>query len=761
MTTPLDALVASLRDGAAYNPAAEAAPEAVVWCDAAGEFASVLPALRARVPSLLTFGDYDPATRTGPALWLRAAAARQVPGIDWPQGEPPVIYLPGHGREVLRGAEDCPADLAPLVWFAVAGTFFGQPKQARDWTLRGFLAAHGSPVRLDIPEDKATREALARAASRLFAEPVEALRGRRLTAAELDALLAPDPMGDMLRWMDGALTPDTDLGRFDAFAALATKQLGFDPRKKSPQDAAARLASKEKGWAKVWERFEQSGGGHEGVVGLLAREEPQDLLAVPDTYPAENDRREATLRSGLLALADKPSGEARQAIRHLEGDHAWRRTTVWAKRGKARLAQALAHLSAVAAAAPLPGHDPAAMAEAYAVEGWKADAAALAALDFVRGGEDREAVMAALRAVYLPWLDEGATTLQALAVNGKVTFARPEAPVPPPSKRAVLLFVDGLRMDLAHRLAALLREGGATVEAGWRWSGFPTVTATCKALVSPAAGVLSAGPPETLLPSFEGRAAAKPVLMKAIESLGWSCSDSLLADGALWQEVGRFDEEGHALGARLAERVADGIAEVADVALRLARQGRPVRIVTDHGWLLMPGGLPQAELAVGLVAPSGKANRVALLKEGAPSGYPRLPWTWDSSVLLATPTGARAFYAGTEYAHGGVSPQECVLPVLDVAAEGAAPAMTLTARWRKLMVKVHAEGGAGLMADVRLGTDTSGASALVTGPRALDDAGEANLGVDMDHEGQTVCVVIYRAEAPKDVVAKLVTKAGG
>ena len=84
-----------------------------------------------------------------------------------------------------------------------------------------------------------------------------------------------------------------------------------------------------------------------------------------------------------------------------------------------------------------------------------------------------------------------------------------------------------------------------------------------------------------------------------------------------------------------------------------------------------------------------------------------------------------------------------------------------TARWRKLLVKVHAEGGAGLMADVRLGADTSGASALVTGPKALDDAGEANLGVDMDHEGRTVCVVVYRAGAPEDVVAKLVTKAGG
>lgn len=220
MTTPLDALAAALRAAAAYNPAAEAPPEAVVWCDAAGEFAPVLPALRARMPGLLTFGDYDPTTRTGPALWLRAAAARQVPEIDWPREEPPVVYLPGHGREVLRGAEDCPADLALLVWFVVAGAFFGQPKQARDWTLRGFLAAHGSPVGLDIPEDKATREALARAASRLFAEPVETLRGRRLTAAELDALLAPDPVGDMLRWMDGALTPEADPGRFDAFAPV-------------------------------------------------------------------------------------------------------------------------------------------------------------------------------------------------------------------------------------------------------------------------------------------------------------------------------------------------------------------------------------------------------------------------------------------------------------------------------------------------------------------------------------------------------------
>ena len=218
MTTPLDALAEALRECRKYASGAEAPPEAILWCDPGREFAPILPALRARLPNLLSFGVYEPSTRTGPALWLRAAAARQVAGLAWAEDEPALLYLPGHGRDTLRGAEDCPAELAPLVWFAVAGSFFGQPKQTRDWTLRGFLAAQGSPVGLDIADDKATREALCRAASRLSAEPIEALKGRRLDAIALDGLLVPDPVADMLRWMDGTLTPEADPERFNAFA---------------------------------------------------------------------------------------------------------------------------------------------------------------------------------------------------------------------------------------------------------------------------------------------------------------------------------------------------------------------------------------------------------------------------------------------------------------------------------------------------------------------------------------------------------------
>lgn len=762
MTTPLELLASVLRSARAYQQAAEAAPEAVLWCDPQFDFAPIMAAVRARLPQVLSYGDYDPKTRTGPALWLRAAAARQIEGTTWAEGEPPIIYLPGLAREVLRGAEDCPSELAPLVWFTISGVFFGQPKQNRDWTLRGFLAAQGSPVGLSIPEDKSTREALARAAACLFTEPVSALVGRQWDAAALDGLLIEDPVVSMLAWMDGSLAPEVDPARFEAFSVLATKQFGLDPRRKSRQDAAAKLVRREKAWGKAWSRFEGSGGGYDGVVQLLNLEEPPqaDLLDKPIAYPKENIRQEGQLRIALTDLRDTPFEKAREMVRDLDASHGWRRETVWAKRGEARLAQALAHLAVIAGSPALPAHDSEALAEAYVAEGWKVDSAALAALDLVRNGDDRKAIVAAMRAIYLPWLDSGASALQSLVTGGKLKLATP-VEAPSPQSNAVMLFVDGLRMDLAHRLAALLQGRGASVSITHSWSGFPTVTATCKPLVSPAAHLLSSGTGDDMLPTYEGKLASKPVLTKAMKAAGWTCEATLLTEEPSWQEVGRFDEEGHALGARLAERVQDGLVEVAEFAFKLAQQGRGVRIITDHGWLLMPEGLPHAPLAAGLAEPTGKANRVALLKDGAGTSYARIGWTWNPAVEFVTPPGARAFYNGTEYAHGGISPQECIIPILDVSVAGSIAPVSISANWRNLMVKVKVEGGAGLRVDVRLGPDTSGKSALIKGPKTLDDAGEATLGVDSDHEGKEVCVVVYNPDHPQDVVAKQVTRVGG
>lgn len=91
-------------------------------------------------------------------------------------------------------------------------------------------------------------------------------------------------------------------------------------------------------------------------------------------------------------------------------------------------------------------------------------------------------------------------------------------------------------MDLARELVGLLEGEGLTVTLGWAWSGFPTVTATCKPMVSPVASLLI-GPTSTtdVLPvSPEGKAATKSVLFKLMQGEGWETDNALLPDGKLW-----------------------------------------------------------------------------------------------------------------------------------------------------------------------------------------------------------------------------------
>ena len=224
----------------------------------AAEFAPLLPALRARLPQLLTYGAYEPATRTGPAVWLRAASAARCPIRPWPDDVVPILYLPGVGRETLRAAEDCPPLLQPLVWLTVAGNLFGHVN-GKDWTLRGFLAAERGPLRLDIAGRCRHPRGPGHAAARLCATPLDELRGQRLDADALHALLAPDLAADMLDWMEGTLDAPSQ-ERFAAFAAQASEGAQVRPAQASRHDAAVRLAEREGRWADVWSRFAAAAG---------------------------------------------------------------------------------------------------------------------------------------------------------------------------------------------------------------------------------------------------------------------------------------------------------------------------------------------------------------------------------------------------------------------------------------------------------------------------------------------------------------------
>ncbi|OJF91481.1 hypothetical protein AX761_22355 [Rhizobium sp. 58] len=760
MTTPLDALVTALREAASHNPAAEAPPEAIVWCDANREFEPLIPALRERLPELLTYGDFDLASRTGPAIWLRAAAVGALDGVAWPKDTTPIIYLPGVGRETLKGAEDCPPLLQPLVWFTVAGSIFGHVN-GKDWNLRGFLSAERGSLKLSFADDAGTRAALSHAALRFCNRPVEELRGKRWDADQLNALLAPDLAADMLDWIDGALSETADPGRFVAFASISERELKFDPRKFSRQDAVKRLAKRDGRWSNVWSRFAGS-TGYAGVVDFLGLEEPASLFEHSenrDAYPKLNSQAEINLREELGKLADLSREDASQRIAKLEKEHSWRRETVWAGRGEAPLARSLTHLAIVANAKSLPIHDGVALADAYVSEGAGIDWAAMSALAAAPRELDRVAVTAALRAIYLPWLDESAAALQELVRTGKVRLAVPTQDRP---TATTILFVDGFRMDLAHNLVELLKSEGLSVKLDWTWSGFPTVTATCKPLVSPIASML-VGPATTtdVLPlTNDAKPATKAVLFKLMNSEGWETDESLLQVGKLWTETGRFDEEGHALGARLAERLSAGIRDAADRVLQLVNSGRSVRVVTDHGWLLMPGGLPTAALDVGLAEPNGKRTRCAIVKQKAQTSYLQVPWSWNNEVFIAAATGARSFYASYEYAHGGISPQECILPVLEVAGTGVWSDVSVDrAAWEGLRLRVEISGGRDLRVDLRLGNETSGPT-LIKGGRVLDEKGRTSFLVSDEHERELACLVVLEDDG-RVLAQRVVTVGGG
>jgi hypothetical protein len=752
--TPLDALVAALVRAADYDPRAEAAPEAVLWCDSGAEFASLVPLLRTRIAGFLTLGDYDPAACQGPAIWLRSAAGRALAESSWPAEQPAIIYLPGVGRETLRATEECPAHLVLLAWFAVSGSLFGHPN-GKDWTLRGFLAskpAYGG-LGLEIGQDEATRTALANAASKLFGMPIDELRDRRLDAPALHAMLAPDVIADTLDWIGGNLTEATDPPRFTGFRERARAELNLDPHRIAPEVAARRLAGGDGRWADVWRRFASASPAFYQEVAATLEGLETDLLADPQIWPAANARAEADLRSALLRLPEQSLSAASETVLNLASVHGPRRDGPWAARGKAPLAHAVVHLAAVAAAPSLPSDSASALAEAYAAEGWKADWAALAALAAAPAQEDRAAVVAGLRSIYWPWLQEGAAALQKLGGT------------PPPSEPAradvhATVFVDGLRMDLAQRLAAQFRDAGATIGLKWRWAGFPTVTATCKPIASPVAARFSgdAAAIDFCPMAPDGRSVTKPVLERELLAGGWQPGLTLLSDQKCWVETGNFDADGHNMGVRLADQIERGLEDLRGEILRLARAGRRVRVATDHGWLLLPGGLPVAKLETGLT--ETKWTRCAIVKEGAPASVPQLPWSWNPRVMVASAPGIHAFRAGQDYAHGGLSPQESIVPELVVEPLAAVRrAVILDIEWAGLRLRVRAEDGDGLSADLRLGVEGDVGS-VADRPRALDAEGRTSLLVPDDTlVGKWALLVLEDTDGK--VVASRPTQIGG
>lgn len=776
--TLLEAVRASLGHAARHNPGDTVAPAAVLWTDADGQWRPVVDELRGLMPELLTLGPYDPVTRSGPAIWLRcviepAVRKAHFPQLNWSEETVPVIYMPGVSRQTLRAVEECPDALKPLVELQYRGTVWTQ-RNGKDWTVRAFLVSGDGGLGLDVAEDVKTLQAMLGALERLAMTPIARLSGRHLEAEDFDKLMIGDTPRDLLLWLSdpGGTRTRWDDSTWSAFCSLCRQDYGFDPEKDGEIVGGEKLGRREGPWLGVWQRFEESPALYPGVPNLLRRAQPKslDLFTDPEPWPAESERMERDLRAGLQKAATLGSTAAREQLAELEKEHGRRRGWVWAKLDQAPLAVALEHLAALAAytSVSLGGDTAEAMARLYAEGGFRADDAALRAISSVKSADDVETIQGAARSVYLPWLEDTAQHLQACIASQLPEMAKQLAVTA--AQGACILFADGLRFDVGMRLLARAEALGLESTAGWRWASLPTVTATAKPAVSPVATALRGARPEVdFCPeiSSTGERLNTDRFRRLLASEGYQVlragevGDPQAEGARAWTEHGEFDKLGHSLGTDLSSSIDGQLELLLDRVQALLDAGwKRVHVVTDHGWLLLPGGLPKTPLPKYLT--ESRWARCASIKETSHVEVPVAGWSWNPHERFAYGPGVHCFVAGHDYAHGGVSLQECVVPtiILSGGAEQAAPEVTVReAQWVGLRCRVIVEPIASGMT-VQLRTKPGDPTSAASEERALDDEGKAALLVPDDAlEGTAVSLVVL--DESRRVVCRRMTVVGG
>ncbi|MCX9078755.1 MAG: BREX-1 system phosphatase PglZ type B, partial [Candidatus Methanoperedens sp.] len=442
--------------------------------------------------------------------------------------------------------------------------------------------------------------------------------------------------------------------------------------------------------------------------------------------------------------------------------------SVWTELGEAPLAGALRWVTEIAAKTieAIAGNF-SDMINAQNTWGWNVDYAAILALSSVVSQEDIEAVFSAIRSVYLPWMDRNARNLQKeINENGYPLHYKKHLY----SQDECVCFIDGLRFDLAKKLSENFKTSGMSVKEEIVWTPLPTVTATCKPSLTPITDMITGDDfnNQDFSPIIKtsGQPATSERIYNIMEDQGWT----ILEDSKLgklnhngWYNFGRIDEEGHKLGWRIAPQVDNYINDVQERVSNLFKAGwKTVKIVSDHGWLLMPGGLPKMQMPISLT--ESKWGRCAAIKPGALFDGTCYPWYWNENVHFALADGVCCYRNGIEYTHGGVSLQECLMLHLVLSENDESHEikefLVTDIIWKKMRCRIAAEGNiSGIKADIRTKPAMADTS-IVMGIKEFNEAGLVSVVVDDDaHEGKTAYIVLL--DSNNKVIYRTTTVVGG
>ena len=264
---------------------------------------------------------------------------------------------------------------------------------------------------------------------------------------------------------------------------------------------------------------------------------------------------------------------------------------------------------------------------------------------------------------------------------------------------------------------------------------------------------------------MKGQAFRATLSDAGVQYLDWKAAEIGDVSTIGWTQTNTIDALGHDHGHALAEMLDQQLDLIAERIRNLLTGGwQRVVVVTDHGFIMPASAALRVNLPLAITeGDATRKPRVARLKAGATRpDFPIIPWTWDSTVDMVSAPGASAFESGTTYEHGGLSPQECVIPVITVTVNNGAssPAQITGIRWTGQRCRVDFEPlEADVLGEVRLAP--ADPATTVVGPKSPSEPGEIKMLIDEEkvEEGGAVYVVLLAAEG--NVVAQRQTTVGG
>lgn len=771
MISIFDKVLQSLQQASRHNSSVMVKPEVILWPDPERQWEAVIPILQEKINSLLIFGAYEPDRKQGPAIWLKCMVARSLPEAAWPETETPILYLPGISKQDFKNITAAGLLLQPLMEYQYTGVIWLH-ENGKEWTVPAFVQNAQAGLGLKMSQDNATKDALLTALPGIF-EDRDTLYNKVFVDEEfLLSTVFPDITLSILKWM---MEPEGFMNSLSkdmrsTFINLCKSRFEFEPDYKNIREIALKLGAQKNAWLTVWQYYANAPRKFQKIPELLRLAKPDDLgtgmFALPEhSWPQINEEKEEKLRQDFMHINKNKSADAYAYLVKLRQANQSRKHTVWYELAQARLVEALEYLTEMAqyCAKPYPSGSIGELAAYYIGEGYKADQFMRKALAAVTTENHREAVTNVITYCYKPWLEKITMKFQGLLQekSGAIMAAHHVQ-----EDAEFILFVDALRYELAVEFADRLQATGYEVNISEAWSALPSLTPTAKPFVSPLAGLVSV---ESECHEFRpqlnsGKDLQTAAFREALTQVDFTYASTVAeidVTKKTWMEIGDIDTKGHQEQALMVRRVDELFRTVMEtIEAAMAKGVKQIKIVTDHGWLLLPGGLPKTELSKHLA--ETRWGRCALIKEGATTELLHLPWRWNPSVFVAYAPGISFFKKNEAYAHGGLSLQECLIPQMQIRPmKGMVLSGKIAAiKWNNQRCVIELDGVEdGYRVDVRTkATDEATSIVLSAVDKKTVKDNKCSLAVDDESEGSAAWIVLMTSQGV--IVDKQMTSVG-